>query len=273
MRRLYEYLIVIGAIFGASVSVWGAASQKKDRGALPASNSSDEVIVQALKIPHVKLPINVHWAARSELGSRIAYERADQFLRCAMDIGDPKWLRRAVEGPPNFSSTRYAQFMIAVANAGCYPPRLLDADPNTGDYANSAIDRGVLIERTLRAYAPDAALDRSQTFDPEVRARFIKTEAAHNRYRLGPSLAAFSLSACLVQTQPELATRLFRAEQGGDLVRGLEQIMIVNAPECLKGLKRVTIEPTTMRIHLIEAFYRWILAARNLPSLIPQQST
>ena len=77
------------------------------------------------------------------------------------------------------------------------------------------------------------------------------------------------MAACLVQTQPVLATRLFHAPQGSDLVRGLEQAMLVNAPECLEGVKKLSVEPTTLRMYLIDAFYRWLLAARNVQTLIP----
>lgn len=65
-------------------------------------------------------------------------------------------------------------------------------------------------------------------------------------------------------------TRLFHAEQGSDLVRGLEQAMLVNLPECLEGVKKLSVEPTNMRLYLLDAFYRWVLAARNVPTLIPE---
>jgi hypothetical protein len=141
------------------------------------------------------------------------------------------------------------------------------------DYGGDLLDRGILIERTLRAYLPNATLNVSQTLDPAVRERFLRTEMEHNRYRLGPTVAAFSIASCFVQVQPELATRLVHAEQGSPLVRGLEQAMIVNAPQCIEGRKKIVVEPTTSRLYIVEAFYRWLMAARNASTLIPDAAT
>lgn len=268
IRMMIRPLVLIGLMLSSPVLALRSADTK-----LPDAGSSDEIIVQALKIPRGKLPVNVQWTTQNEIPSRIAYERADQFFTCAMRKVDQAKLREAVEGPPNFASTRYAQGMVIVTNFGCYPPRRYGVSSDPIDYGGDLLDRGILIERTLRAYLPNATLNVSQTLDPAVRERFLRTEMDHNRYRLGPTVAAFSIASCLVQVQPELATRLVHAEQGSPLVRGLEQAMIVNAPQCIEGRKKIVVEPTTSRLYIVEAFYRWLMAARNASTLIPHTTT
>ena len=269
MRHLPGCLIALGAMVLAPVAAQAVPSPKVEKILLPDAGSSDEIIVQALNLPRDALPVNVRWAPVDNTQVNIAYERADQFLACAFDKASRDWLRKAVEGPPSLASTEYAQGMVIVTNWGCYPPLGSSPPWNPALAGQDILHRGILLERTLRAFAPDASLDAAQTFDPVVRTRFRKVETDHNRYRQNPEKSGFVVAACLVQTQPVLATRLFHAPQGSDLVRGLEQAMLVNAPECLEGVKKLSVEPTTLRVYLIDAFYRWLLAARNVPTLIP----
>ncbi|WP_322963027.1 hypothetical protein [Sphingomonas fuzhouensis] len=269
MRGRYVCLLAVGAFLVSPASGQDAPPANVAAPPLPDGGSSDEIIVRALKIPRTKLPVNVHWAPYGNVTANIAYERADQFLSCAFKKVRRDWLRKAVEGPPHLASTVYAQGLVTVTNLGCYPPPGSTAAPDVMAAGASYLDRTILLEQVLRRFVPNAALDAAQTFDPAVRARFRVVETQHNRYRRNPELSGFALAACLVQTQPVLATRLVHAEQGSDLVRGLEQAMIVNAPECLQGLTRLTVEPTTTRMYIVDAFYRWLLAVRNVPTLIP----
>lgn len=271
MRQLFGCLLALGAILADPLSAQGTKSRNVEQGALPDGGSSDEIIVKALSLPRDKLPVNVRWAPVDNTQINIAYERADMFLGCAFAKASRDWLRKAVEGPPNFASTQYAQGMVISTNWGCYPPPGYSPPWNPAMIGTDFLDRGILIERTLRQFVPDVALDASQTFDPAVRAQFRKVETQQNRYRQNPEMSGFIVAACLVQTQPVLTTRLFHAQQGSDLVRGLEQAIIVNSPECLEGVKKLSIEPTTLRVYLIDAFYRWVLAARNVSTLIPEQ--
>lgn len=270
MRRLFACLIAMGAMFSDPVSARDGQSRGAEKPVLPDGGSSDEIIVKALSLPRDELPINVRWAPVDNTKIDIIYERADQYLACALSKADRNWLRKAVEGPPALASTEYAQGWLISTNWGCYPPRGTFAPWNPGMAGQSLIDRGILIERTLRTFVPHASLTAAQTFDPAVRARFRKVETQHNRYRQNPELSGYIVAACLVQTQPVLATRLFHARQGGDLVRGIEQAMLVNSPECLEGVNQLNVEPTTMRLYLVDAFYRWVLAVHDVPSLIPE---
>lgn len=271
MRQLFGCLVAMSAMLAGPVSARDAKSDKTNKVLLPDGGSSDEIIVRALSLPRDELPVNVRWAPVDNSAINITYERADQFLACAMTKADRDGLRKAVEGPPALASTQYAQGWLISTNWGCYPPRGTFTPWDPGEAGQSFIDRGILLERTLRSFAPDAALTPAQTFDPAVRARFRTVETRHNRYRQNPEMSGYIVAACLVQTQPVLATRLFHAPQGSDLVRGLEQAMLVNSPECLEGVKKLSVEPTTMRLYVVDAFYRWVLAARNVSSLIPKE--
>jgi len=271
MRQLFGCLIALGVILAGPASAQDTKSRKVEQSVLTDGGSSDEIVVKALSLPRDKLPVNVGWAPVDNTQINIAYERADMFLACAFAKASREWLRKAVEGPPNFTGTQYAQGMVISTNWGCYPPPGDSPPLNPAMIGTDFLARGILIERTLRQFVPDVALDASQTFDPAVRARFRKVETQQNRYRQNPELSGFVVAACLVQTQPVLTTRLFHAQQGSDLVRGLEQAIIVNSPECLEGVKKLSIEPTTLRVYLIDAFYRWVFAARNVPTLIPER--
>lgn len=273
MRQLFGCLVVFGVLLANPASAADGRLRKGDKVVLPDGGSSDEIIVKALSIPRSELPVNVRWAPVDNTQINIAYERADMFLACALTKASRDWLRKAVEGPPDFASTRYAQGMVISTNWGCYPPRgnLPPWNPELAAEGPTAfLDRGIMLERALRQFASDAWLDAAQTFNPAVRGRFRQTETVHNRYRQDPERSGFIFAACLVQTQPVLATRLVRARQGDDLVRGLEQAMLVNSPECFEGVKKLSVEPTTMRLYIVDAFYRWILAARNVSTLIPE---
>ncbi len=269
MRWLFGCLVTLGVVMTGAAAA-DRKPKEADKVVLPDGGSSDEIIVRALSIPRDELPVNVRWAPVDNTKINIAYERADMFLACALTKASREWLRKAVEGPPDFASTQYAQGIIISTNWGCYPPPESSPPWDPALAGQSFIGRGILLERTLRQFAPDASLDAAQTFDPVVRGRFHKVETVHNRYRQNPELSGYVVAACLVQTQPVLATRLVHAEQGSDLVRGLEQAMLVNSPECLEGVKKLSIEPTTLRLYLVDAFYRWVLAVRNVPSLIPE---
>lgn len=271
MCRLSGCLFALGVILADPVSAQGEKLRNVEQNALPDGGSSDEIIVKALSLPRDKLPVNVRWAPVDNTQINIAYERADTFLGCAFAKASRDWLRKAVEGPPDFASTRYAQGMVIQTHWGCYPPPGDRPAWNPAEMGGSFLHRGILLERTLRQFAPDASLDAAQTFDPKVRARFRKVETEHNRYRQNPEMSGYIVAACLVQTQPVLATRLVRSQQGSDLERGLEQAVLVNSTECLEGVKKLSIEPTTLRLYLVDAFYRWVLAARNVSTLIPEQ--
>lgn len=253
-----------------------AAAQKAEvLTTVPDASSADDIIVTALRIPREKLPTGVYWNYQSLIPSKIARENADMFLRCALKSSDLKSIRMVVDGEPNSANARFAQGWIKTTHRGCYPPTTLagyiaPAMPNTiADVGGSILDRGVIVESVLKAYAPDAALTPSITADAAVQSRFQQREGRRNRLRFPSDRDALVLASCLVRQQPVLATRLFRSNPGSLLERGLTQAIIVQGHECVGRVSRITVDPSLVRVYIMDAFYRWIVAARGIESLIP----
>jgi hypothetical protein len=264
---------LLAALFAAAVP---AAAQKVNVPAiLPDASSADDIIVTALRIPREKLPTGVYWDYQTLLSSKIARENAQMFLRCALKSSDFKSIRMVVDGEPNSANARFAQGWIRKTHRGCYPPTTLagyttPAKPYTiADVGGSILDRGVIVESVLKSYAPDAALTPSITADAAVQGRFQQREGLRNRLRLPNDLDALVFASCLVRQQPVLATRLFQSEPGSLLERGLTQTIIVQGRECVGQASRLTVDPSLLRVYIIDAFYRWVVASRGLESLIP----
>ncbi|MEG8052678.1 hypothetical protein QP185_04475 [Sphingomonas aerolata] len=64
----------------------------------------------------------------------------------------------------------------------------------------------------------------------------------------------FVFASCLVRQQPVLATRLFQSEPGSLFERGLIQTIIVQGRECVGHASRVTVEPSLVRVYIMDAF-------------------
>lgn len=252
-----------------------AAQQTAPRPVLPDETSNDEIIVSALRIPRAKLPTRVYWDYYTLYVSRIARENAEMFLRCALRSPDREHLRRVVDGEPNSANARYAQGWIIVAHRACYPAiqssglSAANRQANIIDFGQSELDRGIIVETVLRSFAPDAELTSAITNDPVIWSRFKAREGFRNRMRLPQDRDAMIFATCLVRQQPVLATRLFQSTPGSLLERGLVQTIIVEGRGCVGRAKRVTINPSLARVYIIDAFYRWIVAAGNVDSLIP----
>lgn len=268
-------MLRIAFMFAALMVSTAAIAQKTDNApVLPDASSDDEIIVQGLKIPRGKLPTSVYWSYPTVLANRIARENTDMFFRCALRASNMASLRQAVDGEPNSAKARTAQGLIILTQKGCYPPiRQIGGSVSTtaaiADLGNSILDRGVMMEKVLKTYAPDAALTPAIVADPAVRDRFKMRESFRNRLRLPVDRSALIFASCLVREQPVLATRLFRSEPGSLLERGLIQAILVEGRDCTDGGRRITVDPTLGRVYIIDAFYRWVVAARGVDSLIP----
>jgi len=277
MRTLIRSVLGCLALAAASPAL-GLQAGPAAPVALPAADDPDEIVVSALRIPREKLPTGVYWSYPTILASRITRENADMFMRCALNIARSDWLLEVVDGEPNSADARFFQARISAASAGCYPPLRtsglmltaantpINVVPNVG-----AVDRGAIIDSVLRTYAPDAALTIEATQDPVVRARFVAREGVRNRLRLPADRDGLVLAACLVREQPEFATRLVKSPPGSQLERGLTQAILVDGRSCLAGAQSVSIDPTFFRTYLSDAYYRWVVAARGVDSLIPVQ--
>jgi len=252
-----------------------AAQQPPAPIALPDETSGDDIIVSALRIPREKLPTGVYWNYQSILITRIVRENAEMFMRCALKPSNLDRVREVVDGEPNSATARFAQGWISETNRGCYPPvRTVGVIQSNGpasiaDRGVSRVDRGVIVESVLRSYAPDAQLTPAMTEDTRVRSRFQQREGLRNRKRLPEDRDALVFASCLVRSQPVLATRLYRSEPGSLLERGLAQTIVVQGRACVGDASRVTIDPSLLRVYVMDAFYRWVVAARGVDSLIP----
>lgn len=241
---------------------------------LPQAESTDDIIVQGLRIPREKLPTSVHWNYQSMLAMRIMRENSQMFMRCALKSTDVHWLREVVDGEPNGADARFAQGRISQTHRGCYPPNrsvglMLTRFPiGTADLGESRVDRGVIVEQVMANYAPDAVLTPEMTGDPVIRNRFRQREGVRNRLRLPYDRDSLIFASCLVEQQPVLATRIFRSTPGTPLERGLTQAIIVQGRVCVGNAARVTIDPTFARTYIIDAFYRWVVASRGVDTLI-----
>jgi len=256
-----------------------AAAHRADAAAdLPDASSTDEIIVTALQIPRDKLPTGVYWNYQSRLPSKIARENAQMFLLCALRSSASESIREVVDGEPNSAKARFSQGWIRTTHRGCYPPNglaefTMPLTPGTIiDEGRSVLDRGVIVETVLARYEPDAKLTLAVTANPEVQSRFRQREGFRNRLRPPIDRAALILATCLVRQQPVLATRLFHSKPGSFLERGTIQTIIIEGRECIGKASRITVDPSFTRVYIIDAFYRWIVAARGVKSLIPTAS-
>jgi hypothetical protein len=268
MKRLVLLLALLAA---------PAAAQEPTSPALPRAESSDEVVVTALRIPRDKLPTRVYWDLPYAIPARIQYQRTELFVRCALRLTDAAWVRKVVDGVPNSTEATFAQGWILRTNGGCYQPLGMNTvgqlqqpsrQDDLTDIGRSTVDRGIIIEGVLRTYAPDAALTPEITRDPAVKTRFNAREGVRNRLRFRGDRDALVFSSCLVEQQPVLATRLMRSRPGSTLEKGLTQALLIEARGCLGAVDRVTINPTLARTYVADAFYRWVVAARGVDTLI-----
>jgi len=141
--------------------------------------------------------------------------------------------------------------------------------PTLADYGNNRLHRAVIFDTVLRTYAAEATLTPEETQDPATRERYYLREGARNAKRLPTDRDAWVVTSCLVRQQPVLATRLVKAEQGTELERGLVQALLIDGRECLGETRRLTIDVPNFRSYVVDAYYRWLVAVRNVASLVP----
>jgi hypothetical protein len=271
---MHAIVATVGAVMLA-LTPTAAGAQNSTSDDLPNSESSDDIIVSALKIPRDKLPVQVIWQPGTHMATSMAYNSTATYLRCAIKYVDHDMLRKVIDGPPNYSSTRFALGMILTENLGCYMPRPFDmrtkivsSDPAVA--GDDLLSRSQMIEQVLATYAPKSELTIAQTYNPAISYRFKEAEQIHNRFRLDNDLEAYRTVACMVQKQPGLATRLVHTDASSELARGLVQTLLIEGRQCLGGVKRVGVDPIFLRAYVVEAYYRWMIAARNVPTLIPE---
>jgi len=207
--------------------------------------------------------------------------RAERFAKC-MQFLDLDLLHRVVDGPPEYSSTRFALGRLIQKNLGCYPdlekvPRPGAIDLGTCDAASvgthkecrAPYDRAAILRRAIRKYAPDLSLTVEQVNDPAVQARLDAREVPLNRYRRGDDKLLFEISICMVRLRPEQAVQLTMTDDRL-AQNSLTDAVISGANECIGGAKQLDVGQDMFRAYISDAVYRWVVATRNVDSLLPK---
>lgn len=197
-------------------------------------------------------------------------------------------LRKAIDGQVDYSSTRFALGRLIQKNLGCYPdlpeaPRPGAIELGTCDATNvygmvdfigavkecrAPYNRAALLRRAIDMYAGDLTLTPEQTSDPAVQARFDAREIPRNKLRRGDDKLTFEIAVCMVRMQPEASVQLTTADDKSDQYN-LEDKIIAGANECIGGAQQMTVDPNVFRDYVSDAVYRWVVAARNVDSLLP----
>jgi hypothetical protein len=270
-----------------------------------AKPGADDIVVEGL-LPPGELPTQLRQGSNNAITNRKTYEFSLRVAKCAMRLPLDR-LRKAIDGAPNSASQREAQATIARLTASCNADpwiasqinpagttriwsNIANANQNSvtdqlvqagnplsptelSAMGTSLYDHGAFLETTIKRFAPDISLTKRETSDPAVQARFNAVEIPRNSFRLEADLKYFRVAVCMVRMQPELSVRLLNAKPGSNLQRLLQANILSNARACVGNAKRVYVEPTQFRVYIIDALYRWVIAARAVPSLIPDDVT
>lgn len=295
-------LSIILSIFCSMVPVHAQEALPKED-----SDPQAQIIVRGKVLPTEKPVVGVKPEGRMAKGNRRLADHSDSFARC-VKTPDLELMRRIIDGPPNSSNMRFALDAMIRRNRTCYgsfpvsqysepalgscnpaaaedmpepggiePPKgsMFISDPRlehalTGvKRCRSLFDYGALLIKAMDSYAPDLTLTVAQTQDEAVVKRFLAREKPRSRYRLDADLYYFAVTSCMVQRQPELAVRLFRAPMGDASEAVLRQALIDRTRDCTQNAKQVTVDPSEFRVYVADAIYRWLVAAKGTDSLLP----
>jgi len=129
--------------------------------------------------------------------------------------------------------------------------------------------RGAFMAETIKSFAPDIMLTRTQLADPVVQQRFIARESIRASKRLPFDIKYFRVAICMVREQPELATQLVRTDPIARSTLAIQAHLVNRARGCAGNPKRLVIDQYEFRNYIADALYRWILAVRDVDTLVP----
>lgn len=202
------------------------------------------------------------------------YDGALGAARCATvgPLADLVALRAVVDGAFNSSAHDRQMSLLIRKTATC------GMGPQTKAYLSEPfpasereigiVHRGAFMLRALKTFAPDLALTREQLSDPVVQQRFHDRESSRNRHRVPMDMAYLKVAICFVQQDPNAAQQILRTTGRSELYR-ISVRMIDRHRSCVGGARRVYMDWLQFRLYIADATYRWGLAVRNVPSLIP----
>lgn len=205
-------------------------------------------------------------------------QKSSQFAKCATNV-DPQALGPLIDGEMNSPAQTYALDRIIRNNLGCYPDLPFGTHPPELGECNAIgvfdvlvcrnlYDRGALMEAAIARYAPDATLSVAEVNDPVVQERLNLREAGRNAKRIPADRFLFQVGICMTRLQPELVTRIVQAHGDDALQNALTMKVLDQARPCIGGARKVKMEPTQLRYYLVDAFYRWVVAARDVGTLL-----
>lgn len=219
----------------------------------------------------VRLLGSANALAESAISIRANFSHAQRMAGCAVRgrLSKPATLRAVVEGDYTSFAQRVAQDYLVRQTISCGASTDRGRMSNSPDLGASLYDRGAFVMAALRSFAPGYVLTRAQTHDRTVQRRFDVREVPRIRFMSTPDRDLFRLGVCLVRLQPALSADLaYRDAPPADTGRLISAI-INGSPECTGRPRRLVVDPTQIRIYVADAYYRWVMAAKGVDTLIP----
>ncbi|MBB4152633.1 hypothetical protein GGQ80_000509 [Sphingomonas jinjuensis] len=201
--------------------------------------------------------------------TRIAFQTVETFTRCGGE-GPSRglgWLRAALDTTTNTARQIFAQRRFITLNAACSASAQQVAEAGTViDYYS---DRGGLYLMALDRFAPNPTLTKAETADPVIQKRFDQREIPLLAKRLPVDRRYFEAAICFVRLQPELSVKLVQPSTKFAAYGRIEAAIVNGAKPCTGNARRVYFDPTQFRYFIADALYRWVVAARDVDTLVP----
>lgn len=284
MQTVMRALLLAGLLIGSTAL--GTPAYGQDAPAKPAPGETvsapakEAIIVSGERAEKPAAPPPL--SADASVVSRVAVADAHQFVRCVGHIA-PKLLRPIVEGVSRDAAAQRAMDRVIRVHVGCYPGYARSPLPNYYGRCNPVLvisdfrqkicratfDRGALIESAVAEYAPHFLLTRADTLSKATIERFQAREKLRGKYRGPTDRRTYLTIACMVQLEPEKATRLLRAEPGGNIDASLRAQILEGGKLCTGGTNNASVDPFMFRGYVADAFYHWTVAAKNVETLFP----
>jgi hypothetical protein len=259
---------------------------QRDTAAIAPSQENSDVTVTGHRLKN-GFPSALSLNPEMARGRTRHQKRAEVFAKC-MRFFDPFYLRGAIDGVIHSSTETFALGRLIQKNIGCYPDQEVVPPRSAADLGDcnaatvfgmvdeawsakecrAPYDRAAILRRVMAKYGGTLELTAKQTRDPAVQARFNAREVPRNRLRRDDDKLMFEISVCLVRMAPELSVDLVEANDTKQQY-WLEDDIIDNARPCIGGAQQLGIDPADLRDYISDSVYRWIVAARNVDSLIP----
>ncbi|WP_322964334.1 hypothetical protein [Sphingomonas fuzhouensis] len=241
------------------------------------TGQSGDIVVQGNNDRKAPPPPGINKIITGQSFAMVA-SRSASFAKCAKNI-DAQMLGPLIDGDMNSAPQTYALDRIIRANSSCYsdlpyanaPPQLGECNPVVQAEivtCRNLYDRGALLEEAMARYAPDATLTEAEVNDPVIQQRLNVREAGRNARRIPTDRLLFQIGICMTRLRPDLVTRLVQAHGDPALQERLTLMVLDKARPCVGNAKKVTMEPVQLRYYLDDAFYRWVVAARDVGTLL-----